>query len=91
MTRRKTTFIEPEFRSALKIEIGDLIEGRTTYQRSLEWLYDVRIGISTLPMTRMSQIAGAMKLLLASLRADESGRAAPCETKSHSSKGVARV
>jgi hypothetical protein len=87
MTARRTRFTEPEFRAALVSEIRDLIQGRTTYQRSLEWLYEVQIGLMRLPMTRIASISQGIKLLLFSLRADESGRAAPCETKpsSHNS------
>jgi hypothetical protein len=81
MTRRKTQFTEPEFRSALKREIGDLLEGRATYNRSLAWLYEVRVGLTTLPDTRLSSIAGAMKLLMFSVRAEASQKAAPCEAK----------
>jgi hypothetical protein len=80
MTARKTTFTEAEFRAALGRELCDLIGGKTTYQRSLEWLYECRIGLGALPKERIGFIAGGIKLLLLSLRA-EAGRAAPCEAK----------
>lgn len=81
MTARKLTFTEMEFRAAMTREIADLILGRTTYQRSLEWLCAVQIGLGPLPQLRIAQIGASIKLLLSSLRADEALRAAPCETK----------
>jgi hypothetical protein len=86
MTARKTTFTEPEFRAALAAEIRDLILGRTTYTCTLEWLYQVRIGLGVLPQLRIAQVSGGIKLLLSSLRADAAQQPSPCEAKpSHTS------
>ena len=87
MTQRKTLFTEPQFRTALKRQFGALLEGRTTYQRSLDWLHEIRIGLGPLPRERIALIAGSIKLLLFSLRA-EAGRAGRVEVKPSSLSSI---
>ena len=70
MTQRKTQFVEHEFRAALAREIADLLAGRTTQNRTLQWLYEVRVGLSPLSQARLAAIDGAIRMLLFSLRAE---------------------